>query len=113
MVNQIGILETMTPMDFLEFRDLLTPSSGFQSAQFRLIENKLCMQADDRIQYGKQRFDKFLDEMLYLISDKCSLNTSVLYTVLLFVSTAKVLSRPMPVSMLLNGRGVSLESMSL
>jgi tryptophan 2,3-dioxygenase len=61
-VNQIGILETMTPMDFLEFRDLLTPSSGFQSAQFRLIENKLGMQAEDRIQYGKQRYEKFLDE---------------------------------------------------
>ncbi len=62
LVNQIGILETMTPMDFLEFRDLLTPSSGFQSAQFRLIENKLGMRADDRIQYGKQRYNKFLDE---------------------------------------------------
>ena len=62
LVNQIGILETMTPMDFLEFRDLLTPSSGFQSTQFRLIENKLGMQADDRIQYGKQRYNKFLDE---------------------------------------------------
>jgi tryptophan 2,3-dioxygenase len=62
LVNQIGILETMTPMDFLEFRDLLTPSSGFQSTQFRLIENKLGMQAEDRIQYGKQRYNKFLDE---------------------------------------------------
>ena len=62
LVNQIGILETMTPMDFLEFRDLLTPSSGFQSTQFRLIENKLGMQAEDRIQYGKQRYEKFLDE---------------------------------------------------
>ena len=62
LVNQISILETMTPMDFLEFRDLLTPSSGFQSVQFRLIENKLGMRAEDRIQYGKQRYDKFLDD---------------------------------------------------
>jgi tryptophan 2,3-dioxygenase len=31
----------MTPLDFLEFRDLLIPASGFQSVQFRLIENKL------------------------------------------------------------------------
>ena len=31
LVDQIKILETMTPMDFLEFRDLLTPASGFQS----------------------------------------------------------------------------------
>ena len=35
------ILETMTPLDFLEFREYLTPSSGFQSLQFRLVENKL------------------------------------------------------------------------
>jgi len=62
LVNQISILETMTPMDFLEFRDLLTPSSGFQSVQFRLIENKLGMRAEDRIQYGKQRYNQFLDE---------------------------------------------------
>ena len=38
VVGQIDILETMTPMDFLEFRDLLMPASGFQSDQFRLIE---------------------------------------------------------------------------
>ena len=34
LIDQIKILETMTPMDFLDFRDLLTPASGFQSAQF-------------------------------------------------------------------------------
>src|ERR1700677_2518062 len=32
-VNQMGILETMTPLDFLDFRDLLRPASGFQSIQ--------------------------------------------------------------------------------
>ncbi|MFW1406234.1 tryptophan 2,3-dioxygenase family protein, partial [Vibrio parahaemolyticus] len=36
--QQVSILDTMTPMDFLAFRNLLTPSSGFQSKQFRLIE---------------------------------------------------------------------------
>ena len=41
LIDQVSILETMTPMDFLEFRDLLTPSSGFQSAQFRQIENRV------------------------------------------------------------------------
>lgn len=38
LVDQIEVLETMTPQDFLEFRSLLTPASGFQSAQFREIE---------------------------------------------------------------------------
>jgi len=38
LVNQVGVLETMTPMDFLAFRDHLRPASGFQSSQFREIE---------------------------------------------------------------------------
>ena len=38
LVYQVGVLETMTPMDFLAFRDNLMPASGFQSAQFREIE---------------------------------------------------------------------------
>ena len=39
--QQIGILETMTPLDFLDFRDYLIPASGFQSKQFREIELRL------------------------------------------------------------------------
>ncbi|HEX5735197.1 MAG TPA: tryptophan 2,3-dioxygenase family protein [Blastocatellia bacterium] len=38
LVNQVAVLETMTPMDFLAFRDHLMPASGFQSAQFRELE---------------------------------------------------------------------------
>ncbi len=38
LVAQVAVLETMTPMDFLAFRDHLMPASGFQSAQFREIE---------------------------------------------------------------------------
>lgn len=60
LIDQVGILETMTPMDFLEFRDLLTPASGFQSVQFREIENKLGMDAEQRIRFGKQRYDEYL-----------------------------------------------------
>lgn len=46
--QQIGVLETMTPMDFLEFRNLLLPSSGFQSLQFRIIEAKLGLKMEQR-----------------------------------------------------------------
>ncbi len=35
LVAQVDILETMTPQDFLEFREGLAPASGFQSAQYR------------------------------------------------------------------------------
>jgi tryptophan 2,3-dioxygenase len=38
LVEQIDILETMTPQDFLTFRQLLSPASGFQSVQFRELE---------------------------------------------------------------------------
>ena len=38
LVQQIHILESMTPISFLQFRDELNPASGFQSTQFREIE---------------------------------------------------------------------------
>ena len=38
LVDQIHILETMTPRDFLRFRSALNPASGFQSIQFREVE---------------------------------------------------------------------------
>ncbi len=38
LVAQLDILETMTPMAFLAFRDRLDTASGFQSAQFRALE---------------------------------------------------------------------------
>lgn len=38
LIEQIGVLETMTPQDFLEFRERLAPASGFQSVQFRELE---------------------------------------------------------------------------
>ena len=37
-VTQIDILETMTPLQFNAFRSYLSSSSGFQSAQFRMVE---------------------------------------------------------------------------
>ncbi len=46
--QQVGVLETMTALDFLEFRNLLQPSSGFQSLQFRLIEARLGLKMENR-----------------------------------------------------------------
>src|SRR5262245_31939765 len=37
-IPKLSVLETMIPSDFIEFRDLLKPASGFQSVQFREIE---------------------------------------------------------------------------
>src|SRR3954471_23678298 len=38
LVQQVDVLETMTPQDFLQFRQSLAPASGFQSVQFRELE---------------------------------------------------------------------------
>ena len=54
LVHQIDILETMTPMDFLDFRDMLRPASGFQSWQFKLLEAKLGLKFDYR--HGKEYY---------------------------------------------------------
>lgn len=48
LAQQITILDTMTPLDFLDFRNLLIPASGFQSVQFRLIEARLGLKMDHR-----------------------------------------------------------------
>lgn len=52
--QQVSVLETMTALDFLEFRNYLLPASGFQSKQFRLIEAKLGLKMEDR--YRKEYY---------------------------------------------------------
>lgn len=58
LIQQVDVLETMTPMDFLEFRDYLSPASGFQSHQFRLVENKLGLK--QRLKFNNQDYKKLL-----------------------------------------------------
>src|SRR6187431_2771903 len=48
LIHQIDVLETMTPMDFLDFRDLLRPASGFQSWQFKVLEARLGLRFEER-----------------------------------------------------------------
>ena len=54
LVQQIDIMETMTPMDFLDFRDMLRPASGFQSVQFKMLEARLGLRFEDR--YGQDYY---------------------------------------------------------
>jgi tryptophan 2,3-dioxygenase len=56
LLRQIDVVETMTPMDFLEFRDLLVPASGFQSVQFKRIEIALGLRRENRIQADQEFF---------------------------------------------------------
>ncbi|KAL3878302.1 hypothetical protein ACJMK2_030665 [Sinanodonta woodiana] len=71
LVDQFQIIETMTPLDFLEFRNHLATASGFQSLQFRLIENMLGLQEDQRVKYNQQHYMKVFNdpESIQLLKD--------------------------------------------
>ncbi|HJQ76867.1 MAG TPA: tryptophan 2,3-dioxygenase family protein [Acidimicrobiia bacterium] len=62
LVEMVGVLETMTSLDFLDFRDHLFPASGFQSAQFRIVENKLGLQRQDRLLLSGDEYTARFDE---------------------------------------------------
>lgn len=62
LIGQFDVMETMTPMDFLEFRDLLIPASGFQSVQFREIEIKMGLHTDDKMIVDREFFMGRLNE---------------------------------------------------
>jgi tryptophan 2,3-dioxygenase len=57
LIEQINVMETMTAMDFLDFRNYLFPASGFQSLQFRIIENMLGLKSGQRLQYNNMPYD--------------------------------------------------------
>ncbi len=56
LIDQIRILETMAPQDFLDFRNFLTPASGFQSFQFRVLEIKLGLKTGERVKFSQQAY---------------------------------------------------------
>eukprot|EP00939_MAST-03C_sp_MAST-3C-sp1_P000218 g218.t1 len=62
LVSQLTVLETMTPLGFLEFRDLLFPASGFQSVQWRMIENMLGLKQKKRVMYGHRSYCSYLNK---------------------------------------------------
>ena len=54
LVHQIDVMETMTALDFLDFRDMLRPASGFQSVQFKELEARLGLKMEQR--HGKDYY---------------------------------------------------------
>lgn len=62
LVDALRILETMTSLDFLDFRDILSPASGFQSHQFRTVENRLGLRPEQRVQFGGARYSDRLED---------------------------------------------------
>ena len=76
LVQQIDIMETMTPMDFLDFRDMLRPASGFQSYQFKIIEAKLGLKFEQR--HGQDYYTSQLKEKDIAIIKDAESSRSVL-----------------------------------
>ncbi|XP_050194450.1 tryptophan 2,3-dioxygenase [Myiozetetes cayanensis] len=56
LVEQFSVLETMTALDFFDFRYHLSPASGFQSLQFRLLENKIGVPQSLRVPYNRRHY---------------------------------------------------------
>lgn len=54
LLQQMSVMETMTALDFLDFRNMIVPASGFQSYQFRQIETLLGLKMDER--YAKKYY---------------------------------------------------------
>ncbi len=62
LIDQIRVMETMTPLDFLDFRNYLFPASGFQSFQFRYIEVLLGLKSADRLTYNQAPYTSVFSE---------------------------------------------------
>lgn len=62
LIDQIGVMETMTPLDFLDFREYLFPASGFQSVQFRMIESLLGLPELNRMTYHNTKYSSVFPE---------------------------------------------------
>ena len=78
LVDQIDILETMTPLDFLDFRHYLLPASGFQSFQFRQLEVMLGLKRENRISYTQCAYSGVFSEREQGILEKLELGDSML-----------------------------------
>jgi len=76
LVHQIDVMETMTALDFLDFRDMLRPASGFQSVQFKEIEARLGLKMEQR--HGKDYYTSQLNSNDKTLIESVSVKHSVL-----------------------------------
>ncbi len=76
LVHQIDIMETMTAMDFLDFRNLLRPASGFQSWQFKKLEAWLGLKYEHR--HGQEHYISQLNKEHIDIIKKAEADKSLL-----------------------------------
>src|SRR5436305_1020566 len=92
LVHQIDILETMTPMDFLDFRDMLRPASGFQSWQFKVLEASLGLKYANR--HGQEYYISQLNPTEVESVKKVEAGSSLLYLVNAWLERMPFFSEP-------------------
>src|SRR2546428_7079372 len=65
MVEQVDVVETLTPLSFLSFRDRLENASGFQSVQFRELEFLLGYKREQMLKYHEDMpgFDRLVQRL--------------------------------------------------
>ncbi len=60
LIQQMTVMETLSPLDFLDFREYLFPASGFQSFQFREVEVMMGLKQENRTTYNEKSYqDEF------------------------------------------------------
>jgi tryptophan 2,3-dioxygenase len=90
LVEQVAVLETMAPQDFLTFRSELAPASGFQSVQFREIEflsglkdrgyiKALAAEPEARLRLQRRLEEPSLLEVFTALLNRRGLTVSALY----------------------------------
>jgi len=103
--DQIHILETMAPTDFIDFRGYLSTASGFQSLQFRVFENKLGLAESFRIKYNQLSYNHVFTDT----ESRESLNKSEQEPTLLKLINAWLERTPGLVSFDVNEKGTRVE----
>lgn len=89
---QIDVLETMSPMAFLAFRDKIIPASGFQSLQFRLLEHVLGVDAVAAKGFPHYR----LNEKDFAILEKAHLTTTIRESLIHILATLPYAKQDLP-----------------
>ncbi|MEZ4886296.1 MAG: tryptophan 2,3-dioxygenase family protein [Chitinophagales bacterium] len=81
LIEHIPIMESMTPLDFLDFRSYLFPASGFQSFQFRKVENLLGLPEEERMTYAGHHYAAFFTEEQQQELDRITKNGNLFHAV--------------------------------
>lgn len=94
MIEQVRIIETITPLDFLDFRNFLVPASGFQSFQFRKVELMLGLRGEQRMTYNNKAYNSVFNAEQQAELDAIEATDSVYTTIEKWLERTPFLNTP-------------------